>query len=191
MVSNWDYENIIIIDNQFGLIPNKLDMEGIERYQMHKKNHHFVFIDLEKSYDRVPREISRKSMMNKMVMITYIWTINNLYEGVSTSVRIHDIDMSIISIIIGFHQDWTLKFYIYNFVLDVLMKHISKLAPRCVIYAKNIILVGIWEKNILFWICGKINEIRLKMTTLQMRVGVIGIVKKDVKLGLGVWTCRK
>lgn len=59
-------------NNQFGLIPNKLNMEGIERYQMDQKNHHFVFIDLEKSYDRVPREISGKSMMNKMVMITYI-----------------------------------------------------------------------------------------------------------------------
>ena len=44
-------------------------------------------IDLEKAYDRVPREILWKALEKKRFRISYIMAIKDMYEGASTSVR--------------------------------------------------------------------------------------------------------
>jgi len=46
---------------------------------------HLIFIDLEKAYDRVPREILWKALKKKGVRVTYIRAIMDMYEGFSTS----------------------------------------------------------------------------------------------------------
>jgi hypothetical protein len=42
----------------------------------------FVFIDFDKAYNRVPRELLGKCIENKGVIIAYIQVVKNMYEGV-------------------------------------------------------------------------------------------------------------
>jgi len=72
----------------------------------------------------------------------YIRAIQDMYEGASTSVRTRDGDTVDFPITIGLHQGSTLSPYLFTLVLDVLTEHIQELAPRCMLFAVDVVLLG-------------------------------------------------
>lgn len=65
-----------------------------------------------------------------------------MYEGVSTSVWTQGGETDGFPITIGLHQGSTLSPYLFTLTLNVLTKHIQELAPRCMLFADNIVLLA-------------------------------------------------
>jgi len=81
-------KDVSVSENQFGFMPDRLTIEAIYLlrrlmglYRDRKVDLHMVFIDLEKAYDRVLREVLWRCLGKKGVSPLYIRVIKNIYEG--------------------------------------------------------------------------------------------------------------
>ena len=62
----------------------------MERFREQKKDLHLVFIDLEKAYDKIPRNVMWWFLDKHKVPSKYVTLIKDMYNNVVTSVRTND-----------------------------------------------------------------------------------------------------
>jgi len=137
-----------VTENQFGFMPGRSTMEAIflirqlmERYREQKKDLHMVFIDLEKAYDKVPRNIMWWALQKHKVSTKYITLIKDMYDNVVTSVRTSDGDTNDFPINIGLHQGSALSPYLFALVMDEVTRDIQGGIPWCMLFADDVVLV--------------------------------------------------
>jgi hypothetical protein len=111
----------------------------MERCREQKKDLHMVFIDLEKAYDKVPRNIMWWALQKHKVSTMYITLIKDMYDNVVTSVQTSDGDTNDFPINIGLHQGSALNPYL--FALDEVTRDIQGDIPWCMLFADDVILV--------------------------------------------------
>jgi hypothetical protein len=88
--------------NQFGFMPGRSTTEAIflirqvmERYKEQKKDLHMVFIDLEKAYDKIPRNLMWWALDKHKVPTKYVTLIKDMYDKIVTSVQTTDGDTNV------------------------------------------------------------------------------------------------
>jgi hypothetical protein len=97
----------------------------IERCMEQKKGLHMVFIDLEKTYDKVPRNVMWWALQKHKVSTKYITLIKDMYDNVVTSVRTSDGDTNDFPINIGLYQGSSLGPYLFALVMDEVTRDIQ------------------------------------------------------------------
>lgn len=137
-----------VTKNQFGFMPGRSTMEAIflvrqlmERYREQKKDLHMVFIDLEKAYDKIPRNVMWWALEKHKVPTKYITLIKDMYDNVVTSVRTSDGDTDDFPIKIGLHQGSALSPYLFTLVMDEITRDIQGDIPWCMLFADDVVLV--------------------------------------------------
>jgi hypothetical protein len=99
-----------------------------------------VFIDMEKAYDKVPRNVMWWALQKHKVSTKYITLIKDMYDNV-TSVRTSDRDTNDFSINIGLYQGLALSPYLFALVMDEVTRDIQGGIPWCMLFVDDMILV--------------------------------------------------
>jgi hypothetical protein len=113
----------------------------MERCREQKKNMHMIFIDLEKGYDKVPRNVMWWALQKHKVSSKYITLIKDMYDNIVTSVRTSDRDTNDFLINIGLHQGSALSPYLFALVMDEVTRDIQGGICWCMLFANDVILV--------------------------------------------------
>jgi hypothetical protein len=106
-----------------------------------KKDLHIVFIDLEKAYDKVPRNVMRWALKKHKVPTKYITLIKDMYRDAVTFVRICDGDTNNFLIKIGLHQGSALSPYLFALVVDEVTRDIQGDILWCMLFVDDVVLV--------------------------------------------------
>ena len=96
---------------QFGFVAGKSTMDPIftlrqtmEKFRRRRKKMHLVFVDLEKAYDRVPREVVWEVLGKRGVDETYVKIIKDMYKGANTKIKTRTGLSESFEVKVGVHQ---------------------------------------------------------------------------------------
>ncbi|HEX4920193.1 MAG TPA: reverse transcriptase family protein, partial [Candidatus Bathyarchaeia archaeon] len=138
-----------VAENQFGFMPGRSSMEAIhitrslmEKYRERQKALHCAFLDLEKAYDSVPRELIWRTLQAKGVNGRYFSIIRDMYDRAMTDVRTPVGNTELFSVERGLHQGSALSPYLFTLILDELSRDLQEELPWCLIFADDIALIS-------------------------------------------------
>ena len=142
-------QQVFIGRQQLGFMKGTGTVDGIfslrqimEKYREKEKTLHMAFIDLEKAYDRVPRQEIWRCLRERGVVEKYVRVVRELYRNVKTSVRSTVGETEGFQVRVGLHQGSALSPLLFNIVMDVLTEGVREEPPWCLLYADDIVLLA-------------------------------------------------
>ena len=138
---------IEISSTQYGFQQGKSTTEPIFALRMMQEKHlekrqdlHMIFVDLEKAYDRIPRDIIWWALRKKNVGEEYIKVIQDMYDGCTTSVRTLIGSTESFEVKVGLHQGSALSPLLFITVMDVISKEVGRGPPHAMLFADDLVL---------------------------------------------------
>lgn len=142
-----------------------------------------AFVDLEKAFDRVPREVVWWALRRLGVEEWLVTVIRSMYEGVSTAVKTKDGESDGFEVKVGVHQGSVLSPLLFIIVLEALSKEFCVGLPWELFYADDLCLIAETEEELMKKIkCWKdamklkglrVNMDKTKVMCCKLRTGQV------------------
>ncbi|KAK3521476.1 hypothetical protein QTP70_006832 [Hemibagrus guttatus] len=112
----------------------------MEKYRDGQRELHCVFVDLEKAYDRVPREELWYCMRKSGVAEKYVRVVQDMYERSRTVVRCAVGQREEFKVEVGLHQGSALSPFLFGIVMDQLSEEVRQESPWTMMFADDIVI---------------------------------------------------
>ena len=142
-------KEVTIAKQQFGFMPGRSTTDVIfflnvllEKWTEVQKAVHCAFMDLEKAYDRVPREELWECLRLAETSECYIKIIQNMYNGATTIVRSAAGLTKEFKVVLDSTKVQHSAHFFFSIIIDRLTEDIRKDAPWDMLFADDIVLCG-------------------------------------------------
>ena len=142
-------QKVDIDQMQFGFMPGRGTTDAIfilrqlqEKYLAKRKNLYFAFVDLEKAFDRVSRDVVWWAMRKLAVDEWIINVVQAMYSNSRSRVRINDSFSEEFPIKVGVHQGSVLSPLLFIIVLEALSREMRSGCPKELLYADDLAIVS-------------------------------------------------
>ena len=112
----------------------------LEKHWETQNELHMVFIDLEKAYDRVPRQEVLMCLREHYVPEKFVRLVKDTYEEARTEVKTSIGLTGKTTVRVGLHQGSSLSLYLFDIILDMMGRSTKEQPPWCMLFADDIVL---------------------------------------------------
>ena len=191
-------KRVKIDEMQFGFSPGKGTTDAIfiirqvqEKFLAKRKDLWMAFVDLEKAFDRVPREVLWWSLRRLGADEWMVKVIKALYEGATTAVKFQSGESKEFEVQVGVHQGSVLSPLLFTIVLEALAREFREGLPWELLYADDLALLADSKEELL----DKIKRWKegLESKGLRVNMGKTKVMKCRNSSGetedSGKWPC--
>ena len=146
---------IKLSEMQFGFMPGKGTTDAIfiirqmqEKFLQRGKPLYFAFIDLEKAFDRIPREVVRWALRTARVEEWLVEAVMMMFQGAKTVVRTAAGDTGPFEVNVGVHQGSVLSPLLFIIVMDSVARKAGSSLPWEILYADDLVLLAESEEQL-------------------------------------------
>ena len=140
-------DRVEISKKHYGFMPGKGTTDAVfalrklmEKYREGRRELHCVFVDLEKAYDRVPREELWHCMRKSGIVEKYVQLVQDMYEGSKTVVRCAVGITESFKVKVGLHQGSALSPLLFAVIMDRLTEEVRREPPRTMLFVDDIVI---------------------------------------------------
>nr|CDJ91569.1 RNA-directed DNA polymerase (reverse transcriptase) domain containing protein [Haemonchus contortus] len=134
---------------QFGLMPERsttdaifIAMQIMEKYREKRRPCYLAFLDLEKAFDRLPREVLWSALRKRNVPEHLIFLVKDMYDGSTTTIRTAHGQTGAIDVTVGVHQGSALSPFLFLLTMDVITEELVDGPLKTILYADDIALIA-------------------------------------------------
>ena len=138
---------LMFSEQQYDFVPGKSTTDALfalrvlmEKYRAGQMELRCVFVDLEKAYDKVPREEVWYCMEKSGLAEEYVRIVQYMYDGSITAVRCVVGVTEGFEVKMGLHQGSALSPYLFAMVMDRMTDEIREEAPWTMMFADDIVI---------------------------------------------------
>lgn len=180
---------IVKVDGmQFGFRAGKSTTDAIfivrqiqEKFLAKKKDLWMAFVDLEKAFDRVPRDVLWWALRKKGVDEWLVSVIRSMYAGATTSVKLSEGESAEFEVKVGVHQGSVLSPLLFITVMDALSDEFKEGLPWELLYADDLVLIAETEEALMVKI--KTWKDGIEMKGLRVNMGKTKVMRCQVGVG--------